>query len=204
MKTGAGFLLFLFFSVAGASPAPQEGAKKPAASARIDDWVRSIPGYNKKTESPLADDGEFLRRVMIDLVGYPPNADQAKTFAADANPNKRVQKIEELVESEPFAWLWARQFAEVFFGDSANFRIDQVQPQLGGDAPRRFAKDFLEWLKTKIVKDRPYTEIVEDILTASGKTENDPALAYKLSFYVGDGHAMEFASAIAKHFLGSA
>jgi hypothetical protein len=29
-------------------------------------------------------DGEFLRRVPLDLIGMPPTADEARTFLADA------------------------------------------------------------------------------------------------------------------------
>jgi len=53
--------------------------------------------------SPIAEDGEFLRRVMLDLVGYPPSLAQVKAFMADANPDKRSEKIDQLIDSEDWA-----------------------------------------------------------------------------------------------------
>src|SRR5678815_5065470 len=84
----------------GVSAAPQEGNRKPAASAAIDSGVKGIPNYAAASQSPLADDGEFLRRLMIDLVGYPPTAAQVKQFAADATEGKRLAKIDELLASD--------------------------------------------------------------------------------------------------------
>ena len=95
MKAGAGALLVLFIAGAVASPAPTQEAKKPVAVGAVDSAAKSIPGYDGKA-SAVADDGEFLRRAMLDLVGYPPNLQQVKAFIAEASPNKRVQKISDL------------------------------------------------------------------------------------------------------------
>src|SRR6185295_10802442 len=48
----------------------------------------------------------------------------------------------------------------------------------------------------------PYSEIVSQMLDARGTAEGDPALAYKLSFYIGEGPAIEFANGAARHLLG--
>src|SRR5258708_1071595 len=87
-KVGAGVLLLLFILGAGVNSAPQENAQKPAICTTIDSAVKGISGYNMKDQAVLADDGEFLRRVMLDIVGYPPNLDQVKAFMADTAPNK--------------------------------------------------------------------------------------------------------------------
>ena len=84
---------------------PQE-PRKPAVSAQIDAAVRGIPNYDAKGQSAPADDGEFLRRVMLDLVGCPPNAEQVKAFVADPGPGKRTAKIDELLASDEWADLW--------------------------------------------------------------------------------------------------
>jgi hypothetical protein len=117
MKVGAGALLLLLTLGVGANSTPQENAQKPAVCTTIDGSVKSIAGYNMKDQSALSEDGEFLRRVMLDIVGYTPNYDQVKAFIADANANKRVAKIDELLASDDFADYWARLFAEVYFGN---------------------------------------------------------------------------------------
>ncbi|MBI3855766.1 MAG: DUF1549 domain-containing protein [Planctomycetes bacterium] len=198
-KVGAGILLLLFSLGVGANSAPQENATKPGVCASIDGAVKGIAGY--KDQSPVAEDGEFLRRVMLDLVGYPPNLDQVKAFMAETAPNKRVVKIDELLASDDFADLWARQFAEVYFGNYHEVPMDTM-PKLGKTASARIVGDFLKWFKLKLNKDTPYTEIVSQMLDARGTDEGDPAMAYKLSFYTGEGQAIEFSNGVARHLLG--
>src|SRR2546425_1280159 len=105
-----GAALLLLFSIgSGASSSPQQSAKKPKSSlaSGIDSAAGSVGGGGKL--SLLTEDGEFLRRVMLDLVGYPPNLEEVKTFIADTNPNKRSEKIDQLLESEEWADRTSRQ-----------------------------------------------------------------------------------------------
>ncbi|HUR38068.1 MAG TPA: DUF1549 domain-containing protein [Planctomycetota bacterium] len=200
-KAGAGALLLLFILSVGANSAPQENAQKPAICSTIDSAVKGISGYNMKDQAAVADDGEFLRRVMLDLVGYPPNLDQVKAFMAETAPNKRVAKIDELLATDDFADLWARMFAEVFFGNYHDVTMDTM-PKLAKASSARIVGDFLKWFKLKLNKDTPWTEIVSQMLDARGTDEGDPAMAYKLSFYTGEGQAIEFANGVARHLLG--
>src|SRR5678815_574023 len=94
-KVGAGILLLLFTLGGGVNSAPQETPQKPGVCASIDGAVKGIAGY--KDQSPIAEDGEFLRRVMLDLVGYPPNYERCRQFTTDTNPAKRIQVIEDLL-----------------------------------------------------------------------------------------------------------
>src|SRR5262245_30813076 len=112
---GLGTASLAFLCLLGASP--QEAAKRPPGAAALDAAVRGINGYNAAGQSPLADDGEVLRRVMLDLVGYPPTGAQVKAFVADARENKRAATLDDLLASDEFADYWARQFAEVYFGN---------------------------------------------------------------------------------------
>ena len=48
-------------------------------------------------------DGEFLRRVSLDLVGMPPTADEARSFIADTVANKRELLIDRLFASPHYA-----------------------------------------------------------------------------------------------------
>src|SRR6185436_964125 len=198
-KVGAGILLLLFTLGGGANSAPQDTPQKPGVCASIDGAVKGIAGY--RDQSPIAEDGEFLRRVMLDLVGYPPNLDRVRAFSTDTNPGKRVQVIEDLLATDDFADLWARQFAEVFFGNYHDVTMDTM-PKLGKSASARIVGDFLKWFKLKLSKDTPYTEIVSQMLDARGTDEGDPAMAWKLSFYSGEGQAIEFANGAARQLLG--
>ena len=202
-RFGAGLVLAMFVLGNGAESSPPETKKKPgkpALSRLIDQKVKSINGYSGKDEAEIAGDGEFLRRIMLDLVGYPPSGDQVKVFILDKDEEKRAKKIDQLLASEDFADLWTRKFMGVFFGNYHNVVMD-TSPKLSGNARKRIVKNFENWFKMRLAKDTGWNYIVFDILDARGKDEGDPALAYKLSFWKGEGHAIEFASGVSQHFL---
>ncbi len=213
VKVGVGALLVLFCLGSGAmsspqdkdtkaAPATQSSASKPSSSATIDGGVKSIAGYNTQKQTGVAEDGEFLRRVMLDLVGYPPNLQQVKDFMAVTEANKRPAKIDELLASDDWSDYWSRLFAEVYFGNYHEVAMD-TQPKLSKASSARIVADFMKWFKLKLSKDAPYTEIVRDMLDARGTDAGDPALGYKLSFYrTGESMPAEFANDAARHLLG--
>jgi hypothetical protein len=192
-RVGAGALLLLFLAGSAADLQTQSEPKKPAVSSSIDSAV--------SRKARLADDGEFLRRVMLDLVGYPPSLEEVKAFLADTNPNKRAAKIDELLNTEAWADFWSRRFAEAFFGNYHDVKMDTM-PKLSQAARTRIVTDFVRWFKLQLQKDRPWTDVVAAMLDARGTDEGDPALAYKLSFYNEEGPVSEFANNVARHMLG--
>lgn len=196
-------LLILLFLASGAVSSPQQ-AKKPKSpmSSGIDSAAAGVAAGGKT--SPLAEDGEFLRRVMLDLVGYPPNLQQVKAFMADPNPDKRAEKIDQLLDSEDWADRTARLFCEGWFGDYHKVPI-MITPKIDTGAEQRIVNDFVAWMKLKLSKDAPYNrEIVDQIIRARGTGTGDPALLWKLACYSGgdDGPAIEFANRVSRHFLG--
>src|SRR5262249_39204480 len=62
--------------------------------------------------SDLAGDAEFLRRVTIDTIGSLPTPDEVRAFLADARPNKRALKIDELLAHPRHAALWATKLSD--------------------------------------------------------------------------------------------
>lgn len=187
LRTGGGALLLLLLFGSSAGVSGQDATTKADV---------------KKPFTTVAEDGEFLRRVMLDLVGYPPNLEQVKAFMADPSSKKRAAKIDELLAGEQYADYWTRRIMEVLFDDYHNVGFQEVRPELTGGAKQKIVKDFHAWLKLKIGKDKPWTEIIFEMLDAGGSTEGDPALAYKLSFYFGDGYKAETVSGVSRQLLG--
>lgn len=181
----------------------QQAAKKPkpSLSSGIDAAASAVGGGGKV--SPVAEDGEFLRRLMLDLVGYPPNLEQVKTFMADPNPNKRAEKIDQLIDSEEWADRTARLFCEGWFGDYHKVQI-MLMPPLDEGTKSRLINDFVAWMKLKLSKDAPFNrEIVDSILRSRGTGTGDPSMLWKLACFNGDeAGPIEFANRVSKHFLG--
>ena len=78
----------------------------------IDDAIFNRMAAAGIASSPLASDGEFLRRVTLDLTGRIPTGSDAFSFVGDTNPSKRDAKIDALIGSPEFIDKWT-----MFFGD---------------------------------------------------------------------------------------
>ncbi|HUR38183.1 MAG TPA: DUF1549 domain-containing protein [Planctomycetota bacterium] len=202
-KTLLGTALLLLLTLAAPPASHSQSAKKPKSplSSGIDSNAASGMGGAKA--SALTEDGEFLRRVMLDLVGYPPNLDEVKAFIANTNPDKRSEKIDQLLDSEDWADRTARLFCEGWFGNYHKVPI-MLTPKLEDSTQSRIVGDFVSWLKLKLQKDAPYNrEIVDQIIKARGTSTGDPAMLWKLACYAGDeGPPVNFANRLSKHFLG--
>ncbi|MFO0878673.1 MAG: DUF1549 domain-containing protein [Gemmataceae bacterium] len=99
-----------------------------------------------KPISPPADDGEFLRRVTLDLAGTIPTAEETRRFLADSSPDKRDKRIDDLLKRPGYA----RRMADVFHV--------QLMERLG---------DHSEWqryLESAFGENRPWDQIVREIL----------------------------------------
>jgi hypothetical protein len=117
----AGLVLILGFLGAGASP------KEDPLPVRIDQAVNEISGFRQGFVSGRCADGEFLRRAMLDLVGYPPNAEETRIFSADPAPDKRAAKIDQLLGGGRHADFWARRWMSVFFGNYHEIRTEALK-----------------------------------------------------------------------------
>ncbi len=102
----------------------------------------------------LAGDEEFFRRIHIDLTGRTPHDDQLRAFLADTDPEKRDKLIDELASSPAYESKLA-----YFFGDL----YKNAWNRIGNDGKNVFHK----WIKDNIHLDRPYNEMVTEMLTAS-------------------------------------
>ncbi len=111
----------------------------------------------------LSTDEEFVRRVYMDAIGLPPTADQVRSFIADERRDKRDRLIDALVAQDEFAEQWAW-----FWGD-----LLRMSNEAGPGAPA-----FHYWLKEQLRVDRPYDQLVHDVLTPSAKVHATiPSLA---------------------------
>jgi hypothetical protein len=110
-----------------------------------------------------ADDGEFLRRVYLDLHGVVPSAEQAAKFLDRSDPDKRTQLIDELLASPRFG----EHIADLWSG-----RL--LSPQLND---RRKQEAFTNWLAGRF-NSASWDRIATDLLTATGKLEENAAVIY--------------------------
>jgi hypothetical protein len=176
-------------------------ASNPQDAARnLDSAVRAIPGITAN-EAPVIGDEPFLRRLYRDLVDAAPSAAEERAFATDPDPRKRAAMIDRLLADERFADFWSKRFGRVYFGDLERPRLMEIPDKPFRTEVRAVGK-FQVWLRDKLRKDAPWTEIVFQMLNARGTLEADPALGYLLSFQREEATPTEFAQGVARDFLG--
>jgi hypothetical protein len=130
-----------------------------ASLSRVDDLVAAKWIKLGLEPSRVASDTEFLRRLSLDLIGTLPTPDEVRGFLADPNPNKRLKKIDELLERPEYALFWATKFSDL------TGNVDRYLPQ-----PRnKYVWLWYDWLKDKFEKNVSYDELVAGIITATSR-----------------------------------
>jgi len=138
----------------------------PAEKNFIDQFVFA----NLKTigvpPSPVCDDPTFLRRVSLDIAGRLPTAEETQAFLADKDPSKRDKKIDELLDTPDYADFFANKWTALL----KNQREDKA------DITANFA--FHSWVRDGMLANKPYDEMVKQILAATGTIVENPAVAW--------------------------
>ena len=105
-------------------------------------------------------DGEFLRRVSIDITGTVPTAAEAEKFLADSDPKKREKLVDELLDRPTYASYFALKWGDVL----RNRQKGMVG--VGGGAARTTA--LHAWIRDSLAKNKSYDQFVREIITAKG------------------------------------
>jgi hypothetical protein len=163
---------------------------------RIDDFVfRKLEALRIEPSAPC-DDSTFVRRVFLDVIGLLPSPEETRSFLSDTRADKRSRLIDRLLERPEFADYWAQQLADLFQN-----RRERDHDVRGVSGVRRFHA----WIRHQVAINRPWDELVRDLLTATGKTSDNPAVGYFI-VTVGEhreAHQSEVVSSIAQTLLGT-
>lgn len=155
------------------------------ANNEIDELVQQKLRKLRLAPAALCDDATFLRRVCIDIIGQLPTVGEARAFAADADPDKRVRVVDELLQRREFPEVWAMTWAEVL-------RIEPDQLETKG------VHVFTRWLREALADGLPMNQVVRRMLTASGSAYNVP----EANYWVTAQDAKVLAENAAQTFLG--
>ncbi|MBL8212862.1 MAG: DUF1553 domain-containing protein [Bryobacterales bacterium] len=134
------------------------GAANVAPVARrnyIDEHVFGRMERDGVPHAPLATDEEFARRAWLDATGRIPPVAELQAFLASKDANKREKLVDQLINSDGFIDKWTYYFEDLF---RAGGRM--------GYGLNLFHFWVREWLRL----DRPYNEVVTDLLTGGGKS----------------------------------
>lgn len=144
----------------GAEPVPSaEIPDNP--SAAIDLFLDRAWKFQGVTPAPLADDRTFARRAWLNLAGRAPSLDELNTFLFSPDPDKRPALVDRLLASPDYA----RNMREIY---------DVILMTRGPDGRRQKRRQENGWwnyLETVFAQNRPWDEVVREIITARPETE---------------------------------
>ncbi len=137
--------------------------RPPVTAANFIDELAEDKLYRlQMTPAPLSSDREFIRRVYLDTIGLLPTVDEVRTFTADTRPDKRARIIDRLLERPEYASLWTIKFEDWF----RNCQLNNQGRSMG---------TFKEWIHDWIAQDKPYDQVVREMLTSLGDSTLNPA-----------------------------
>ena len=145
---------------------------KTQSDSAIDQFVLEKLRKLRIAPSKLSTDAEFLRKVSIDLTGTLPLPEEIESFLSDPAADKRERKIEELLDRPAYAAWWTNKLCD-FTGCNPN-----QQAELGQET----SAQWYMWIYSRLRENRPYDEIVQQIVLAKSREEGQTYDEYAAEF----------------------
>ncbi|MCA9131909.1 MAG: DUF1553 domain-containing protein [Planctomycetales bacterium] len=132
-----------------------------AVSTKVDELIVAKLRLLGIVPSAVSSDTEFLRRLSLDLTGTLPLAEEVLAFSQDTSPDKRMRKVDELLEREAYVAWWTNLLCDLT-GSNAGYlgATEMAQP---------VAAQWRSWIELRVRKNVGWDKIAEGIITASSR-----------------------------------
>ncbi|MCW0219249.1 MAG: DUF1549 and DUF1553 domain-containing protein [Prosthecobacter sp.] len=144
-----------------------------AKAQQIDQMVSAKLAKEKIDPTAPVTDEVFVRRIYLDISGRIPTLKETTDFLADKSANKRADLIDALLASDGYVQNFANYWSDILRVKS---QLTQGNSQPAGAA-------YINWLRESLKTNKPYDEMVREMLTASGKTYENGAVGYYIRDY---------------------
>ncbi|MFN7922529.1 MAG: DUF1553 domain-containing protein [Bryobacteraceae bacterium] len=165
----------------------------------IDEHIFGKMAKDGIPHAPLASDEEYFRRVHLDLTGRIGDHEALQKFVASTEPDKRDKLVDQVTTSHAYRARWT-----YWFGDLSKTAANRV----GSEGKNVYYR----WIYDNLQINRPYNEMVTDMLTANAVSNWYVGPASYVARWVVIGLSCEdtvhedtsdeLAISSAKHFLG--
>ncbi len=135
-------------------------------------WNEAKEKKDRIVPSLRCTDSEFIRRASLDIIGRIPNQKEIDQYFHDPIPTRRALLIDRLLKSDDYVRHWANVWTVWLMSRSGSV-----------DPNRSKNHEMMRlWLEDKFARERNYKEIVTELLTATGKSDQNGAVNYILSW----------------------
>ncbi len=163
----------------------------------IDQHIFDRMGRAGIESAPICTDEEYIRRVTLDLTGRIPKPEAVTAFLQDTTANKRDRLVDSLIGTPEFIDKWALFFGDLFKNNSNATNITRYI--LGRESFARFIRDSIEY-------NRPYSQVVSEMIGATGDNATNGAVNFIVGGNVPMGPAQDtmdgLAVQVSTMFLG--
>ncbi len=186
----------------GAAPTPA----LPAANsfnipqvAKINEEIRTVWSDNQISPSPVAPDGEWCRRVYLDIIGRIPSVAELREFLASKESDKKVKLVDKLLHDEKYIEEYARNWTgiwtNILIGRNGGMEENTLISRAG----------MQKYLRDSFARNKTYDKMVYELVSATGTTSpGSPTFNGATNFLVMklDEQAAQATAQTARVFLG--
>ncbi len=172
----------------------------PERVERIDQLISRNWAEFSITPSRPATDGEWCRRVYLDVLGRIPTVEELTAFTGSKDKDKKQQLVETLLYDDKYTETFARNWTTIW----TNLLIGRTG---GTDRNSMISREGMQkYLRDSFARNKSYDRIVHELITATGSTtpgEDDFNGATNfLIDKVNEEDAAQATAATTKIFLG--
>lgn len=154
----------------------------------INEQIRLGWTDNEVEPSEVADDEEWIRRVYLDIVGHIPPLEDVEKFLDDRDPAKRTKLIDRLLDDPAYVRNWTTIWTNL---------------SIGRLTPRRVSRTGMQqFYREAFARNRPWDEIVFDLVSAEGHFEENGAVNYLLAQMTMRDEAVQATAKTTRLFMG--
>ena len=120
--------------------------------------------WNEYGLKPSADatDGEWCRRIYLDVIGRVPTVQELDSFVTDKSRSKREELIDRLINGDEYVEEFARNWTTIW----TNMLIGRTG---GNDNNSLISRDGMQkFLRDSFAREKPYDRMVFELVTATG------------------------------------
>ena len=144
---------------------------KVATPTKVDELVVQKLKKLGIVQSDLCTDAEFLRRISLDLTGTLPTAAEVEQFLIDASPNKRTDKIEQLLVTPAYAAWWTTRISDWTGNNDTKFNNF-------GTLRTGASQQWYEWVYKRVAENMPYDQLVAGMVTGVSRLPTESYAEY--------------------------
>jgi len=185
MKNRLLLILPLLYAVAMLPSKADTLRETLATSRKIDALMKTEYKSQKVPVRKKIDDYTFVRRTYINIAGRIPSATEVKAFIKDNGKDKRYELIDRLIESDEFK---GKMF--LFYADLLRLKSNN----------RQHGVALHTYLYEAAHTNKPYDEMVTEMLSAEGHIAQNPAVGFMLR---DEGMLLDSVADSVQVFLGT-